>query len=117
MIRSPLFADRLPVLLATVLLAAGTPAVADDDAALEEARATISAKFDTIAPENIDRSPIDGWYELQKGSIVAYVSADGRYLLQGDLIDLDSQVNLSEKSRNGARHDLVAALVDEETIM
>ncbi|MBT8092300.1 MAG: hypothetical protein KJN77_04630, partial [Gammaproteobacteria bacterium] len=116
MSRNPIFSRPLYCLLAMALLASGTSAVAEDDAALEEARATIAAKFDTIAPENIKRSPVDGWFEIQKGSIVAYVSEDGRYLLQGDLIDLDSQVNLSENSRNGARHDLVAALSDEETI-
>ncbi len=107
----------LPLLLATALLAAGPASLAEDDAAFEEVRKTISAKFDTIDPENVKRSPIDGWYELQKGPIVAYVSADGRYLLQGDLIDLDKQVNLSERSRNGARRDLVAALTDDKAIL
>lgn len=116
MSRNPISARHLPYWLAAVLLTAGPLAIAEDDAALEAARAAISGKFDTIAPENVKRSPIDGWYELQKGSIVAYVSEDGRYLLQGDLIDLDSQVNLSEKSRNGARHDLVATLSDDDTI-
>jgi thiol:disulfide interchange protein DsbC len=113
---NPFFANRLPAVLAALMLANCAVAVAADDAALEAVRATISEKFDTIEPENVNRSPIDGWYELQKGSIVAYVSADGRYLLQGDLIDLDSQVNLSEKSRNGARHDLIAAFDDDKTI-
>jgi thiol:disulfide interchange protein DsbC len=117
MSRNPIFAAHLSYLLAAVLLIAGPAAIAADDAALEEVRAEISAKFDTISPEDINRSPIEGWYEIQKGSIVAYVSEDGRYLLQGDLIDLDSQVNLSEKSRNGARHELVAALSDEQTIL
>ncbi len=107
----------LPLLLATALLAAGPASLAEDDAAFEEVRKTISAKFDTIDPENVKRSPIDGWYELQKGPIVAYVSADGRYLLQGDLIDLDKQVNLSERSRNGARRDLVSALTDDKAIL
>ncbi len=105
------------LLLATALLAAGPTSLAQDEAAFEEARKSISAKFDMIEPQNIRRSPIEGWYELQKGPIVAYVSADGRYLLQGDLIDLDNQINLSEQSRNGARHDLVAALTDDKAIL
>ena len=87
------------------------------DAALEDVRAKMSAMFESIEPGNINASPIDGWYTIQQGSIVAYVSADGRYLLQGDLIDLDTQVNLTEQSRNGARRELVASLSDDETIM
>lgn len=106
-----------PLLLSSLLLATSQASLAQDDAALEEARKSIAAKFDTIDPENVRRSPIDGWYELQKGPIVAYVTADGRYLLQGDLIDLDKQVNLSEQSRNGARRDLVAALTDDKAIL
>ena len=36
---------------------------------------------------------------IQKGSIIAYVTEDGRYLMQGgDLIDLDSPINLTEQS-------------------
>lgn len=88
-----------------------------EDAALEEVRAKMTALFESIEPGNINSSPIDGWYTIQQGSIVAYVSANGRYLLQGDLIDLDSQVNLTEQSRNGARRDLIGALADDDTIV
>ena len=59
--------------------------------------------FEAIEPENVTASPIEGWYTIQQSSVVAYVSADGRYLLQGDLIDLEQQVNLTEQSRNHAR--------------
>jgi thiol:disulfide interchange protein DsbC len=73
--------------------------------------------FDTIDPEDVKGSPVDGWYTIQKGSIVAYISADGRYLLQGDLIDLDNQVNLSEANRTEARRELIASVPDEQTII
>lgn len=87
-----------------------------DDTALEAIRAKMSARFEAIEPDNVNESPIAGWFTIQQGSIVAYVSEDGRYLLQGDLIDLDSQVNLTEQSRNSARRDLVATLPADETI-
>ena len=90
---------------------------ADADAALEAVRSKVSAMFDMIDRDDINASPVDGWYTVQKGSIVAYVSADGRYLLQGDLIDLDRGVNLSELSRNDARRELMASLKDEESIL
>jgi thiol:disulfide interchange protein DsbC len=60
---------------------------------------------------------MDGWYTIQKGSIVAYVSDDGRYLLQGDLIDLESSVNLSEQSRSESRRALMESLDDEDAIL
>ena len=90
---------------------------ADDDAALVEVRSKMSDMFESIDPENITVSPVDGWFTIQQGSIIAYVSDDGRYLLQGDLIDLENQVNLSELSRNDARRQLMATLKDDEAIL
>ena len=84
---------------------------------LETVRAKISDMFDAIEPEHIKESPVSGWYTIQKGSVVAYVSADGRYLLQGDLIDLDQQVNVSEQSRSDARRELLAAVSDDQAIV
>lgn len=117
MSRNPLVITGFLAVVAMAFYAAAPASAADDDAVLDEARNAIAAKFDTIDPENVFASPIEGWYTLQKGSVVAYVSADGRYLMQGDLIDLDKQVNLTDLSRNDARHDLVAAMADEQTIV
>ena len=82
-----------------------------------EERERLAGLFDSIAPENVKFSPIDGWYMIQKGSLVAYISEDGRYLLQGDLIDLDTKVNLSEQSRTDARRDLMSQIPDNEVIL
>ncbi len=98
-----------------LILAAPASAVEQDDE-LEAVRATVSAMFEQIKPEHVQPSPIDGWYTIQKGSIISYISADGRYLLQGDLIDLEAEVNLSEVIRNGARRDLVAGVTDDQVI-
>ncbi|HNP37843.1 MAG TPA: DsbC family protein [Woeseiaceae bacterium] len=76
----------------------------------------IASEFEIIGPENVTPSPIEGWYMIQKGSIVAYVSEDAKYLLQGDLIDLEAQVNLTEHARDVGRRDMMAALGDDRVI-
>jgi thiol:disulfide interchange protein DsbC len=98
-------------------MAVSSPVFAADSAELQAVRAKINAMFDQIGPENVDESPVDGWYTVHKGSIVAYVSADGRYLLQGDMIDLDNQVNLTEQTRNVTRREVMSALEDDQTII
>jgi thiol:disulfide interchange protein DsbC len=98
------------------LILAASASAAEQDDELEAVRETVSGMFEEINPEHIQPSPIDGWYTIQKGPVVAYISADGRYLLQGDLIDLDAGVNLSEASRNGTRRDLIAAVTDDQVI-
>ena len=93
-------------------------AQADESSAeLDAVRQKIGETFDMIAPEDVSSSPVDGWYTIQTGSIVAYISADGRYLLQGDLIDLDTSVNLSENVRNESRRELMASVTDDQTIL
>lgn len=100
-----------------LVLCAALALAADSDAELDEVRKKVDEMFDMIDAEDVNTSPIPGWYTIQRGSIVAYISSDGRYLLQGDLIDLDNQTNLSEVSRNDARRDLMATIADEQTIL
>jgi thiol:disulfide interchange protein DsbC len=90
---------------------------ADSDEVPAEERERLAGLFDSIAPEDVKSSPIDGWYTIQKGSLVAYISTDGRYLLQGDLIDLDTKVNLSEESRTDARQVLMSQVPNNEVIL
>ncbi len=93
-------------------------ALADEsDAELDNVRQRVAEMFEMIDPEDIDSSPVNGWYMIHSGSIVAYISADGRYLLQGDLIDLDNQQNLSENVRTDARRELMAGVSDEQAIV
>jgi thiol:disulfide interchange protein DsbC len=103
--------------LLAISLMGSSSVFAADDPELEEVRAKMNAMFDQIGPENVSRSPVDGWFTVHKGSIVAYVSADGRYLLQGDMIDLNNQVNLSEQARNTSRREVMSSLEDAQTIL
>jgi len=106
---------RLIVSIVAVFAFASAQA-AQDSAELDQVRQKVAEKFDMIEPGNVGESPVDGWYTIQKGSIVAYISADGRYLLQGDMIDLDSQINLSEVNRTEARRDLMSTVSDDQVI-
>jgi len=103
--------------LAIFILALVSAQADDADAELEQVRARVGEMFDMIEPQDVFRSPVDGWYTIHKGSIIAYISADGRHLMQGDMIDLDNQANLTENLRNDTRRELMASVEDEETIL
>jgi thiol:disulfide interchange protein DsbC len=103
--------------IAAFAVFAVVPATAQEaDEELEQVRQKVNSMFEMIGPEDVTPSPIDGWYTIHRGSVVAYVSASGRYLLQGDMIDLDLNVNLSEAVRNDSRRDLMSAIPDDEVI-
>ena len=106
------------LLLAFVATFSLLPAAAQQiDENLEQVRQKVSDMFETIDKKDVGISPVDGWYAIQKGSIVAYISSNGRYLMQGDIIDLDNNVNLSEAARTDARRELMSTIKDEDVIL
>lgn len=112
------FLLRAGSLLSAAVLFIVVPATAGEvSAELQKVRETVSERFAEISPEEIFESPIEGWYTIRKGAIIAYISGDGRYLLQGDLIDLEDNSNLSEQSRNEARVAMLSAVSTDQLIV
>lgn len=101
----------------SLLLAVNGTLSADEAVELENVQAKVSGIFPDLEAQHIFASPIDGWYTIRKGVIVAYISSNGRYLIQGDIIDLEDRLNLTEISRNEARRELLAAYPKEQMIV
>lgn len=111
------FTRNLILSLASLLLA--LPAFADAESQakeLEHVRATITAMFPEINREDVVPSPVQGLYAISKGTIVAYISGDGRYLMQGDIIDLHTQRNVTEDSRAQSRKLIMDKVADSSYI-
>ncbi|WP_018138024.1 MULTISPECIES: DsbC family protein [unclassified Thioalkalivibrio] len=96
-----------------VLLAAFTTTAAATDA-IEERMAEVipNAEIDSI-----QETGMDGIYEVRYGTEIFYVSGDGKYLLQGNLIDLDTRDNLTQGSLRGVRADMFAEIDDSELVV
>jgi thiol:disulfide interchange protein DsbC len=109
---------RIGITLSAALIFSAFQAIAQDvSPELQKVREIVSGKFAGINPQDIFASEVDGWYTVRQGAIIAYVSSDGRYLLQGDLIDLENSVNLSEESRNEARAVMMSEISDDQVIL
>jgi thiol:disulfide interchange protein DsbC len=89
----PMFKKILPALLAGVF--AMTAAAADDTKAV---RAAVEGLGPGIKVDSIQPSPMPGFYQVVASGRMVYVTADGRYMLNGNLIDLKSQTDLSAAS-------------------
>jgi thiol:disulfide interchange protein DsbC len=59
-------------------------------------------------------TPVDGLYQTKFGSKFAYLTGDGRYVLIGDMIDLQSQSNLTEIARQGIAKKALASMPTSE---
>ena len=85
-------------------------AVAEDDP-----RAGIAEMLPGIEAKDVRESPLPGIYEVTLGAQVVYVSADRKYLLKGDIIDLATNESLTEARRDELRRTQLASL--DETSM
>ena len=102
----------LIVLLAATLGWASVAFSADTKPGIE----TIKAAFPGLKAEEIHETPVDGWYEIMLGPQVAYVSSDAKYVMRGDLIELETNHNYTAARMNTARVDALAAVPDDESI-
>ena len=86
---------------------------AEDIATVKQALSSImpQAKPDSVVP-----AALPGMYEAVFGPQVIYVSRDGRYILEGDLYDLQQRVNLTETKRQEGRVKVVDA-IDPKTMI
>jgi thiol:disulfide interchange protein DsbC len=82
-----------------------------------DVRARIVAKLPGAQASDVAVSPIPGLYEVTMGGLIAYVSSDGKYLLSGNVYDLDTQVNLTASRRNSARAKALAATSESNMIV
>jgi thiol:disulfide interchange protein DsbC len=55
-------------------------------------------------------TPVKGIYQTSFGSKIAYLTADGRYVFIGDMIDLQTQQNLTELSRRSVSKETIDAV-------
>lgn len=67
--------------------------------------------------EDLKPSPIPGIYQFMQGAEVSYLTADGRYFLDGNLYDMDTRANLTEELRTHARLALINAVPESQMVI
>jgi thiol:disulfide interchange protein DsbC len=82
-----------------------------------DVRARVVAKLPGAKPEDVTGSPVPGLYEVSMGGHIVYVTGDGKYLLSGDVYDLDTQTNLTAARRSAARAKALAAAPEDQMIV
>lgn len=84
---------------------------------IETVRDNVTKVLTGVKRDSIHPAEAPGLYEIRAGSQFAYVTADGKYLIEGDLVDLISGVSLTENKRKGERVAKLAALGEENLIV
>lgn len=104
---------QFSVILGALALLVTAAAVADraaDEAAIRES-------LDQISPESIEPTPVPGVYEVVVGPHIVYMSADGRYMFQGSLIDVSTRQSLTEPRRRQAVKAVIDRVSEDKMII
>lgn len=80
-----------------------------EDSEIKRLKANLAKTFPEASQGMVRPSPMPGFYELVLDTKIYYLNAGGTYLLVGDLVDIKSRTNLTEK----ARQTLAKRLIDE----
>lgn len=94
------------VIAALSFVATATPVLAQSgESAVRGAIETLvpNAKIDSIA-----ESVVPGIFEVTIEGRVVYVTAEGRYLIQGSIFDIPNRVDITEASRSKVRREALA---------
>lgn len=83
----------------------------------EKVRAAMQKIIPGSEPDSIEPSELKGMYEVAYGAEVFYVSEDGRYLLNGSLLDLSSGKNITEDKRAVGRLKLIKTMDEAKMIV
>ncbi len=107
MIKKTLLGASLSLLLLGAFVS--TEAKVDDSAnaeTLTALKATLKSRFRS-EPSSIQQSVIPNLYQVMYGTEVVYISADGKYFLAGDLIDMETRENMSDVAKESVRKEIL----------
>ena len=111
--------NRIPLIFAALLANLSMTAAFADVAAEKDFNA-VEEKLRTLAPNAttiaVSESPIEGILQVQINSDIIYVTANGQYLLQGQIMDIDTRTNITDQAKSGIRLGLLTDLKREEQI-
>jgi thiol:disulfide interchange protein DsbC len=96
-------------------LAVSTPVLAEDDfSAVEERIRALAPNAGSIA---ISETPIEGILMVQVSGDIVYATTDGKYLIQGRVIDMDTREDLTEGAKAEVRREAMAEMDTSKQIV
>jgi len=102
------------IALSVLALSWCLPLLAEDKFDVVEAR--IRELAPTARSIAVAETPIDGVLQVQVNGEIVYATDDGKYLLQGRVIDLETREDLTETAKSGIRKELMAHMDSSKSI-
>lgn len=94
-----------------------TAASADEQAVRERIQASVQQASPGLQVQEVSPTPISGVREVLINGEVLYFSEDGRYMLQGELLDLKERRSLTEQRREQQRAAVLSKLEAQDLLV
>ena len=105
-------------LLVVLSLLAPLTLNAAEDATLAALKETLAKRIPDVPANTLRRSTMmPGWYELEHGMQLLYISADGKHAFAGDLIDLETKTNITQTWRDLTAVQLINAVGEKNMVV
>jgi len=101
-------------IVAASLLLSGALAYGSEAQTIRDALAKV---LPNEKPTSVQPTPIDGLFQVEIGPQVMYMTGDGRYLIDGAIVDLKTRENLAETAQNKARLRALEAVGEDEMVV
>lgn len=96
---------------------AGMASAEQHSEAEKQLREALAEMAPNLPITSISESVLPGVYEVISNAQVYYLSPNGRYLVEGSIIDLQQQVNVSEQRRGSLQLALIEEMPEEQMIV
>lgn len=100
-----------------LILACAYAAAAQADDAVQVVRRTLQKVAPGQTPEAIGKAPLPGFYQALLEGRMVYVSADGRYVMDGHVYDAQGMADLTAQAMRGVRVKALAGVPVAERIV
>ena len=103
---------RMTLFFAALVVTLGVQAEEKFEAAIGAVKTMVpDIQIDSVKP-----APFPGFVEMLLGAQLIYVSNDGKYLIDGQLIDIATRKNLSEASKGVVRKERLAEMALDDQV-
>ncbi len=112
--------NKLFTLAAVLMFVAATQSVLArseaDAAAADKIRNSLSVLLPGLVPDSIRETPVANLYEVTFGTRIVYTTPDGRYLLQGKIVDLETRTEITDKRLAELKVAAMAAVGEDQML-
>jgi len=109
--------SHLSPFIAIVLLALTSLSVSAGQDVPQAVSKRLSEIIPDKKPDSLVQSAVPGLYEVSYGAQVFYISSNGEYLIQGDMLHIADRINLTDRRRGVYRKGLLERIDPAKAII